>query len=231
MLKIAALLSARTDASGAGASALARRLSSGSLAIEHGAVKGLVVSEVTGHLTDSRTAQALVQVWAEGTQDGTALLEQVLPSTDRGDVVVDAWVVRELVFRQPIERQSLGASPNGVKLAGTAYKRDDFTREAFFDYWQNVHAHISGQVPGVGGYVVSEVLEQLSGEISPDALLELWYLDQATLEAAGAAPEQAAAWEDVARYAKTTGTFWLMHETVVVAPPPTGPGTLEVEDA
>ena len=53
------------------------------------------------------------------------------------DVVVDAWLVRELVFRQPLERRDRRrGARSGVKLAGTAYRRDDFTPEAFFDYWQ-----------------------------------------------------------------------------------------------
>ena len=26
-----------------------------------------------------------------------------------------------------------------IKLIGTAYKRDDFTTEGFFEYWRDVH--------------------------------------------------------------------------------------------
>jgi uncharacterized protein (TIGR02118 family) len=147
------------------------------------------------------------------------------------DVVVDAWIVGQLVFRQPVERQTADAPPETVKLTGTAYRRDDFTEEAFFDYWASVHAPISGRVPGLGGYVVSPVRKQLAGQLCPDALLELWWPDMATFEASGSAPEQAAAWEDLPKYAKTTGTFWLMRESVLVPPPPTGPGSLEGADA
>ncbi|MGH3217454.1 MAG: EthD family reductase [Streptosporangiaceae bacterium] len=194
-------------------------------------MRGLVVSEVLKYLTEPNDVRALVQVWAEGSEDGSEVLESLLSGTGWSDAAVDAWQVREHVFRQPVERQSPGASPHGVKLAGTAYRRDDFTPEAFFDYWRNVHAPISGSVPGVGGYVVSEVRGQLSGKLAPDALLELWWPDEQTFEASGPTPEQAAAWEDVQRYAKTTGTFWLMRESVLVPPPPTGPGSLEVSDA
>jgi uncharacterized protein (TIGR02118 family) len=234
MLQIAALLSSGgSDDSREEALSLAGRLVFEALPVDDGpvAVKGLVVSEIFKYLTEIQTAQALVQIWAEGTDDEAVVLDHVLPVKERGDVSVDAWVVRELVFRQPLERESIGASPNGVKLAGTAYKRDDFTLEAFFDYWENIHAHISGKVPGLGGYVVSRISSQLAGDLCPDALLELWYPDEATLEASGSAPEQVAAWEDVPRYAKTTGTFWLMHETVIVPPPSTGPGPLLVADA
>jgi uncharacterized protein (TIGR02118 family) len=194
-------------------------------------VRGLVVSEVTDHLTEIQTAGALVQVWVEGNVAAAEVLELLVPAQARAEIVLDAWVVGELVFRQPVERERIGASPDGVKLAGTAYRRDDYTREAFFDYWRDVHAPISGSVPGLGGYVVHPVHEQLAGEIQPDALLELWWPDRAVFEASGSAPQQEAAWEDVQRYAKTTGTFWLMRESVIVPPPPTGPGTLEVTGA
>jgi uncharacterized protein (TIGR02118 family) len=234
MLEIAVLLSSTgSEETREAALSLARRLASGPPRSDESAatLKGLVVSEVFKHLTEIQTAQALVQIWVEDTDGDTDVLDFIVPANERGDVLVDAWVVRELVFRQPVERESVDASPNGVKLVGTAYRRDDFTVDAFFDYWEKVHAHISGKVPGLGGYVVSRVASQLVGDLSPDALLELWYPDEATFEASGSAPEQVAAWEDVPRYAKTTGTFWLMRQMVVVPPPATGQGTLEVLDA
>jgi hypothetical protein len=123
MLEIAALLSSGgSDDSREEALSLAGRLVFEALPVDDGpvAVKGLVVSEIFKYLTEIQTAQALVQIWAEGTDDEAVVLDHVLPVKERGDVSVDAWVVRELVFRQPLERESIGASPNGVKLAGTA---------------------------------------------------------------------------------------------------------------
>jgi uncharacterized protein (TIGR02118 family) len=234
-MEIAVLLSAASsDDPGPSASSLIEKLKSRSLTSDQAGitVRGLVVSEILRHLTDRKDARVLVQVWADGSDDGSEALDLVAPRHERGDgVVVDAWIVREHVFKQPVERESPGHSPAGVKLAGTAYRRDDFTPEAFFDYWRNVHAPISGSVPGLGGYVVSEVRRQLTGELAPDALLELWWPDEATFEASGPTPQQAAAWEDVPKYAKTTGTFWLMREAVLVPPPPTGRGSLELTDA
>ena len=51
-----------------------------------------------------------------------------------------------------------------IKLIGTAYKRDDFTTKEFFDYWFDVHVPISATLPGLRGYVVSEVVRKLGGE-------------------------------------------------------------------
>ncbi|MEZ5098314.1 MAG: EthD domain-containing protein [Thermoleophilia bacterium] len=42
-----------------------------------------------------------------------------------------------------------------IKMIGTAYKRDDFSKQAFFDYWRDVHAPITAGAPGIRGYVVS----------------------------------------------------------------------------
>jgi uncharacterized protein (TIGR02118 family) len=234
MMEIAALLtSASSEEPASDVASLVEQLKSRPLSSDPSApkVRGLVVSEVLRYLTEPNDVRALVQVWTEGSEDGAEVLDLVLTPGGWSGGVMGAWVVREHVFKQPVERESVGASPSGVKLAGTAYRRDEFTLPAFFDYWQNVHAPISGSVPGVGGYVVSEVRGHLSGELTPDALLELWWPDEKTYEASGSTPQQVAAWEDVPKYAKSTGIFWLMRESVLIPPPPTGPGSLEVVDA
>lgn len=114
-----------------------------------------------------------------------------------------------------------------IKMIGTAYKRDDFSKQAFFDYWRDVHAPITAGAPGIRGYVVSEVLSRYHGEQEGvDGFVELWFDDQESLDKAMASPEEAAAWEDVANYAKTTGTFWICKEHVYIPPPIIGPGSL-----
>lgn len=111
-----------------------------------------------------------------------------------------------------------------IKLIGTAYKRDDFTTEEFFDYWFDVHAPISASLPGLRGYVVSEVTRKLGGELETEAFVEQWYDDEAAWDRASATPTATQAWDDVANYAKTTGTFWVVKEHVIVPPPDRGPG-------
>lgn len=193
-------------------------------------LRGLVVSEVHKPFDEGSDLVAMIELWREelaGDQEGWG---HILPGEVAG-APIDMWVAREHVFKAPVERESGDVSPDVIKLAGTAFRRDDFTREAFFEYWRDVHAPISGSVPGVGGYVVSEVVERLAGESSADAVLELWYADEETFNRTGDAPQQAAAWEDVPRYAKPIGEFWLMREHILLAPQPTGPGVLEVTNA
>ena len=113
-----------------------------------------------------------------------------------------------------------------IKVIGTAYKRDDFTTRDFFDYWRDVHAPISAKAPGIRGYVVTEVIRKLQGDLEADGFVSQWFDDKEAAARADASPEVAAAWDDVANYAKMTGTFWTTREHVYIPPPITGPGTL-----
>jgi uncharacterized protein (TIGR02118 family) len=224
MIEVAALVrSASPPREGASAELLIRELSARWLA----GCAGLVVAEVIKPLGEPDDVAALVQLWT----DERPAAADLLPGAAAGGFDVSAWLVREHVLKQPAERQEPAAYPGRVKLAGTAYRRDDFSAEAFFEYWRTVHAPVSASVPGVGGYVVSEVLEVIAGDWAPDALIEQWYPDEAAFDRSGDTPQAAAAWADVPRYAKTTGVFWLLREHVLAPPPATGPGLLEAGDA
>lgn len=115
---------------------------------------------------------------------------------------------------------------NVIKVIGTAYKRDDFTTQEFFDYWRDVHAPISAKIGPMRGYVVSEVISKVQGEIHTEAFIEQWWDDVESFERAAQTPEMAVAWEDVSNYAKTTGTFWVTREHVYIPPPIPRGGTL-----
>ena len=106
-----------------------------------------------------------------------------------------------------------------IKVIGTAYKRDDFTTQEFFDYWRDVHAPISAKIGPMRGYVVSEVIRKVQGELHAEAFIEQWWDDLDAFEKAGETPEMEVAWADVSNYAKTTGTFWVTKEHVYIPPP------------
>ena len=191
-------------------------------------VAGLTISRPVESLTGTPRALAVLQLWVDASAGVSP--RSVIDTLVAGlDLQTSSWHVQEIVFRAPTEREAAGADHQRVNLFGTAFKRDDFDVDAFFDYWVNTHAPISGSVPGLGGYVVSRVqsAEGARKDFGTDAFIELWYPDRATFDAAGASPQQAEAWTDVQRYAKTTGEFWITREDVVVPPPATGPGTLE----
>lgn len=114
-----------------------------------------------------------------------------------------------------------------IKAIGTAYRRPDFNMPDFIKYWLEVHAPISAKAPGLRGYVVSEVMRKTRGRLHADAFVEQWFDDEAALQKAAESPEVGVAWADVPNYAKTTGTFWVVKEHVLIPPPPRGPGLLE----
>ena len=113
-----------------------------------------------------------------------------------------------------------------IKVIGTAYKRDDFTTQEFFDYWRDVHAPISAKIGPMRGYVVSEVISKVQGELQAEAFIEQWWDDLDAFEKAAETPEMEVAWADVSNYAKTTGTFWVTREHVYIPPPIPRGGTL-----
>jgi uncharacterized protein (TIGR02118 family) len=106
-----------------------------------------------------------------------------------------------------------------IKIIGTAYKRDDFSAEEFMRYWLEVHGPLSARRPGLRGYVVSEVVRRVQGELETEAFVEQWFDDEAAYARARQSPEAAAAWTDLERYAKPTGTFWVLKEHVLIPPP------------
>ncbi len=50
-----------------------------------------------------------------------------------------------------------------IKAIGTAHRRDDFTPEQFIRHWNDAHAPLVAAIPGLRGYVVSEVVRRLRG--------------------------------------------------------------------
>ncbi|MBI1377336.1 MAG: EthD family reductase [Frankiales bacterium] len=198
-------------------------------ALAHPEVTGLVLSHVVKPLAEDDPLVSLVAVWGEQV-DRDDLLAHLVPSDLRAESALTATAARcsEIVFRR-VRGFAGEGSPWTIKLAGTALRRDDFEPDAFFEYWTNVHAPIGGHLPGIGGYVVTRALDDGLGEESADAIIEQWYPDEQSFNDAQSTEMAQAAWNDVGNYAKTVGTaFWLMTESVVVEPPATGPGTLEV---
>ena len=192
------------------------------------ALTGLIVSQVRSAFAEGDPLVALIEAWGEGI-DADALINRIVPAglREQADLDVTTASCSELVFKE-VRDYARPGSPWQVKLAGTAFRRDDFTPDAFFEYWTNVHAPIGGSVPGVGGYTVSRMRSGRIGTEQADAIIEQWYTSAEAFSDAQSTEPAKAAWNDVGNYAKTTGTaFWLMTESVIIEPPATGPGTLE----
>jgi uncharacterized protein (TIGR02118 family) len=182
-------------------------------------LRGLVISEVLEPMIPGLQADAFVEQWwgDDALRDGHWRPPE--------GVTGSWWLTTEHVYKR--RRDPKQVDGRQIKVIGTAYRRDDFSTRAFFDYWRDVHGPISGAAPGLGAYVVSEVLQRLAGDAQADGFVEQWWPDRATLDRASASPEVAIAWEDVQKYAKPIGTFWITREHVLLPPPADAPGTLE----
>jgi uncharacterized protein (TIGR02118 family) len=203
-------------------------------------LRGYVVSEVVSRLAGELDVDAFVEQWWDDLEAFKVASASDEARAARDDVAGYAradgnfWLAREHVLRgrshddAGLLRGGTGAEPGRVKMVGTAKRRADFTVDAFFDYWRDVHAPLGGAAPGMQGYVISQLDEAVSGDLDIDAFIELWWPSQESFEAAGSSPEMATAWEDVGNYARTDQPFWLCTEHIFIAPPATGPGLLGV---
>lgn len=194
-------------------------------------LRGFVVAEVDRRAQGEIDAVAIVEQWwddraafeAAGEQPGVATVLGYDGTFWLGEQ--ETYVAIE--YPEPgVLDGGTGVGAGGVRMVGTGHRRPDFTLDAFFDYWRDVHAPRGAQAPGIIGYQVNRLRELLTGSAEADAVVSLWWPDEASLEASAASPEMATAWEDVQNYALTTGTFWICREHVLIAPPATGPGSV-----
>lgn len=186
-------------------------------------LRGSVVSKVLGRDRGELEAAWAVEQW----WDGDSVPEAFAAAGAGAPASTSFWATREHVLRSPHGDRPASGEGVRLKVLGTAYRRDDYSTEAFFAYWRDVHGPISARAPGLLGYVVSEVIHRFGGADAPDGFVEQWWPDEATYRRASDSAEVAVAWQDVQRYAKTTGTFWRTRETVLLAPPSQSPGLLE----
>jgi len=203
-------------------------------------LQGYVVSEVVSQLAGDVEVDAFIEQWwddvdaykaAAASDEGAAAWDDVAnyARTDGNFWLAREHVLRERRYDDPgLLRGGTGSEPGRVKMIGAAKRRDDFTVDAFFDYWRNVHAPLGGAAPGMQGYVIAQLDEAVAGDWDTDAFIELWWPSRESFDAAGASPEMATAWEDVGNYARTDQPFWLCTEHIFIAPPATGPGLLGV---
>ncbi|HVI33879.1 EthD domain-containing protein [Phenylobacterium sp.] len=97
------------------------------------------------------------------------------------------------------------------KMSFAVYRRPELTREAFLDYWRNVHAPLAVKHAGAlrirryvqlhaGDYEIARMITQSRGCQPPhDGVVEIWWDSEEDRMAAAASPEgQAAARELIA---------------------------------
>jgi uncharacterized protein (TIGR02118 family) len=108
-----------------------------------------------------------------------------------------------------------------IKTIGLLTRKDGFTHEEFVRHWVEVHAPLAHAVPGLRRYVQSHIRGERSRADIPDhaialdGIAELWFDDQAALEAAARSPEMKALQADGALFIGRIKSY-VVEEKVVI---------------
>jgi uncharacterized protein (TIGR02118 family) len=93
-----------------------------------------------------------------------------------------------------------------IKTIGLLTRKDGWTHAQFMKHWVEVHAPLALAVPGLRRYVQNHIqAERTRADITEtkveiDGFAELWFDDQAALEAAARTPEMKALHADGAMF-------------------------------
>ena len=99
-----------------------------------------------------------------------------------------------------------GETPIMIKTIGLLTRKDGWTHEQFMKHWIEIHAPLALAVPGLRRYVQNHIqAERTRADITEttveiDGVAELWFDDQAALEAAALTPEMKALHADGAKF-------------------------------
>lgn len=104
-----------------------------------------------------------------------------------------------------------------LKFMVVVYRRRELTHEQFRRHMQEIHGPLAKNLPGLRKYIQNFVSgdpkRQLPGW---DAIVELYFDDWPSMEAAWASPQGAASDADLAEFADLTRTTWSVIEEIIV---------------
>jgi len=105
-----------------------------------------------------------------------------------------------------------------LKFMVVLYRRPDLTRQQFRHHLREIHGPLAMNLPGLRKYVQNYVFND-QNRPSPgwDAVIELYFTDWQSMEAAWASPQGAASDADLPVFADMTRSTWSAVEEVIVA--------------
>lgn len=96
-----------------------------------------------------------------------------------------------------------------VKFMVVLYRRPDLSESAFQAYLRDVHGPMAEAIPDLLHYTQNFVAQDPTRKHPGwDAIVELFWADRETMEAAWASPEGVAATADLAEFADLARTTW-----------------------
>lgn len=108
-----------------------------------------------------------------------------------------------------------------IKTIGLLTRKDGWTHEQFMKHWVEVHAPLAHAVPGLRRYVQNHIKGERTRadipatEVAIDGIAELWFEDQAALEAAAKTPEMKALHADGAKFIGRIRSYVIDEKTVI----------------
>lgn len=109
-----------------------------------------------------------------------------------------------------------------IKTVGLLTRKADWTHDQFMKHWVDVHAPLARAVPGLRRYVQNHIrgsrgrADIAETAVEVDGIAELWFDDQAALEAAARTPEMQALHADGAIFIGRIKSY-IVEEKIVVA--------------
>ena len=108
-----------------------------------------------------------------------------------------------------------------IKTIGLLTRKDGWTHAQFMKHWVEIHAPLALAVPGLRRYVQNHIhAERTRADITEtaveiDGVAELWFDDQAALEAAARTPEMKALHADGAKFIGHIKSYVVEEKTVI----------------
>jgi uncharacterized protein (TIGR02118 family) len=108
-----------------------------------------------------------------------------------------------------------------IKTIGLLTRKDGWTHQQFMKHWVEIHAPLALAVPGLRRYVQNHIEGERTRPDIPDTpveidgIAELWFDDQAALEAAARTPEMKALHADGAKFIGRIKSYVVEEKTVI----------------
>lgn len=106
-----------------------------------------------------------------------------------------------------------------LKFIVVLYRRPGLTQAEFRRHLENVHGPLALKLPGLQKYTQNFASDDPTRKRPGwDAIVELWFNDRATMEAAWQSPQGAASDADLPAFADMNRTTWSIVEEITVLP-------------
>ncbi|MGB8751385.1 MAG: EthD domain-containing protein [Candidatus Sulfotelmatobacter sp.] len=104
-----------------------------------------------------------------------------------------------------------------LKFMVVIYRRPDLTHEQFRRHLQEVHGPLAKNLPGLRKYIQNIVRNDAQRKAPGwDAIVELYFDDWSSMEAAWASPQGAASDADLPAFADLTRTTWSVVDAITM---------------